>query len=579
MIRDLQQRPHALSARHVLFSAVATAAFAGIQPLGARRLAAQGTPPAGAASTVLQEAQAHIAAQRFAAADSLLERLVKEQPQNGGAWIALGAARRGLGRVDDAASALMQAKALGLRFPASRALFLLYANAKRLDSAAPWLDTLHEISRLQATPDLTSLATNSEVANLKGDARFSMLFPEGHTYDKPFVEDVKIIHEWRGEAAGDEFGWIARALPDVDGDKVMDVVVSATASPPLSNHAGKIYVYSGKSGKLLWKQQGPPRSGLGVGLESAGDVNGDGITDVIAGAPGANVAIVYSGRDGKELLRLRGDSSDVNLGARTSGIGDFNGDGRSDLIVGAFSANSARGQGIGRAIVFSGKDGSRLLTIDGERAGDGFGSAVGGGGGRFVVGAAGAGPNRTGRLYVYDRLSATPLFVKDADSTAGAFGGMFSNVVGDLDGDGVVDIFTTDFVNRAKGANTGRAYVYSGKTGAPLHTFTGDRSGEGLGAGAAYSGDVDGDKVPDLVIGSWQYSGAAWSGGRVQVFSGRSGRLLRTITGRVPGETLSFDAVGIGDVNGDGATDYLITSAWSMVNGMRSGRVFIVSGK
>jgi hypothetical protein len=81
------------------------------------------------------------------------------------------------------------------------------------------------------------------------------------------------------------------------------------------------------------------------------------------------------------------------------------------------------------------------------------------------------------------------------------------------------------------------------------------------------------------VIGSWQFKGAAWSGGRVQAFSGSDGRLLRTITGRIPGETLGFDAVGIGDVNADGAIDYLVTSAWSMVGGPRTGRVFILSGK
>jgi hypothetical protein len=81
------------------------------------------------------------------------------------------------------------------------------------------------------------------------------------------------------------------------------------------------------------------------------------------------------------------------------------------------------------------------------------------------------------------------------------------------------------------------------------------------------------------VIGSWQFSGVAWSGGKVSVLSGRDGRELQTFTGRVPGETLGFDAVGIGDVNGDGVTDYLITSAWSMVNGVRSGRVFIVAGR
>ena len=55
--------------------------------------------------------------------------------------------------------------------------------------------------------------------------------------------------------------------------------------------------------------------------------------------------------------------------------------------------------------------------------------------------------------------------------------------------------------------------------------------------------------------------------------------MLRSFTGRVPGETLGFDATGIGDVDGDGATDYLVTSSWSNVRGFRSGRMYVISGR
>ena len=67
------------------------------------------------------------------------------------------------------------------------------------------------------------------------------------------------------------------------------------------------------------------------------------------------------------------------------------------------------------------------------------------------------------------------------------------------------------------------------------------------------------------------------SGGRIYVYSGKDGRLLRTITGRVPGDTLGFDSVGIGDTDGDGTFDLLVTSAYSAVNGYRAGRVFLLS--
>ena len=180
---------------------------------------------------------------------------------------------------------------------------------------------------------------------------------------------------------------------------------------------------------------------------------------------------------------------------------------------------------------------------------------------------------------MYAPGSATPRFIADADSTGAALGAMFVAVAGDVDGDRVPDVYASDFSNSAKGVSAGRVYVYSGATGKTVLTVTGDRPGESLGSSASRAGDVDGDGHADLAIGSWQYGAAAWSGGRVTVVSGRDGHVLRRFTGRVPGETLGFDAVGIGDVDGDGATDFLVTSAFSLVNGARSGRVFVVAGE
>ena len=224
-----------------------------------------------------------------------------------------------------------------------------------------------------------------------------------------------------------------------------------------------------------------------------------------------------------------------------SGIGDFNGDGHAEVIASAPSSDAA-GKGAGRIYVFSGKDGRRLLTLDGERAGDGYGSTIGGGGGRyFIVGAGTAGPKNQGRVYVYDRLARKPRFVKDADESGAALGAMFVSVVGDVNADGTPDVYAADFANSAKGPFTGRVYVYSGRNGEPILTLTGDAAGEGFGIGAARVGDVDRDGHDDVIAGTWQHGGAAWSGGRVVVHSGKDGSALWKITGRVPGETLGFE--------------------------------------
>jgi hypothetical protein len=154
---------------------------------------------------------------------------------------------------------------------------------------------------------------------------------------------------------------------------------------------------------------------------------------------------------------------------------------------------------------------------------------------------------------------------------------MFVSVAGDMDGDGVSDIYASDWSNAARGPSTGRIYVHSGRTGRRLFTLTGESAGDGFGTSASQAGDVDGDGRADLIVGAWQYGKTAISAGRAYLYSGKDGALLRTYTCRVPGDTFGFDAVGMGDVDGDNVVDLLITSAWSGVNGFHSGRVFVIS--
>ncbi|HEU5163173.1 MAG TPA: hypothetical protein VFV54_08525, partial [Thermoanaerobaculia bacterium] len=278
------------------------------------------------------------------------------------------------------------------------------------------------------------------------------------------------------------------------------------------------------------------------------------------------------------LLTLGNGDSTIQFGRHTSAAGDMNGDGFADVFVGA----PADADGAGTATVFSGNDGAALLTLKGEKAGDAFGSTLAGAEGKrrlLMVGAPGAGPRGTGRVYVYKALDAKPAFTMDSDETGGAFGAMFMSVLGDVDGDRTADLYVSDWANNANGRSTGRAYVYSGSDGKALFTHTGEAAGDGFGIGVADAGDVDRDGAADLVIGAWQHASAALSGGKVYVYSGRTQKLLRTITGRIPGETFGFDTTNLGDVDGDGAVDFLLTSAWSGVNGFQSGRVFVVAGE
>jgi hypothetical protein len=195
----------------------------------------------------------------------------------------------------------------------------------------------------------------------------------------------------------------------------------------------------------------------------------------------------------------------------------------------------------------------------------------------LVVGAPAAGASHHGRAYVYDRLSTSPKFTIESDDTGNALGAMFVAIPGDVDGDGVPDVYASDWSNAAKGPSTGRVYVHSGADGHRLLTLTGETAGEGFGTSQSNAGDVDHDGHADFIVGAWQYAGAAVSGGRAYLHSGKDGSLLRTFTCRIIGDAFGFDAVTMGDVDGDGTTDFLITSAYSGIHGYHSGRMFIVS--
>ena len=537
----------------------------------------QSAPSPPAAPTVAA-AQAMLAAGDNAGARAVLEKIAASDPRNFRVWSMLGAACRRLNDNDCAVSAYT--KALGVR-PDDPQTFVnmgvAYAAKSDPDSAFAWLGKARATRRV----DMTQLAGNPAIAALTTDPRYASLLPTADDFKNPFVEPTKILQEISGEAANDQFGWIARVIGDVDGDRVTDFVTSAPSNGAGGANAGRVYVYSSKRGTLVWKADGQAGDRFGSGIEAAGDVNGDGAGDVIASAPFGGYAKVLSGRDGALVHTLRGETPAEAFGMHVSGMADIDGDRVPDLIVGAPGNPRAPGEFTGRAYIFSGKTGALLHTLKGERSGDLFGSAVTGatrpGKSLFVVGAPAAGPQRTGRAYIYTKPDARPAFVVESDETGAALAAMFVSVPGDLDADGVDDVFISDWSNTAKGPSTGRVYVHSGASGRRLFALTGENPGDGLGTSQSTAGDVDGDGTPDLIVGAWQFGGAAVGGGTSYLYSGKTGAVLKTYTCRTPGDAFGFDAVGMGDIDGDGTVDLLITSAWSAVKGFHSGRVFIIS--
>ena len=552
--------------------------------LVAAPLAAQGSGPPPEIAT----AQSQLAAGDAKAAVATLETLFAKQPQPPPtAQLLFGDALRQAGQIDRALAAYLAVPPQA-RVVHAQGLFraaILEAARGRREQALGLVEKLGA----GGVFDMDLLREAPELAPFQTDPRFAAAMFSPDDFAEPFVEKVKVIHQWQGEAKGDQFSWIARSIPDVDGDGVREIVTSAPTQGASGQTPGpgRVYLYSGRSGKLEWAVTGEAGEALGTGLEGAGDVDRDGAADVVAGAPGTQRAYVLSGRDGRRLRTLVPPQADAGFGQSASGVGDQNGDGHADVAVGAPggppSAGAPAAPAKGRAYVFSGKDGSLLLTLEGDRDGDSFGSIVSGAAGPrgnfLVVGAPSAGPRSTGRVYVYRGLSKETHFLIDSDETGAALGAMFVSVVGDIDADGTADVYASDFANAAKGPSTGRVYVHSGRDGRRLLTLTGETARDAFGVGSADVGDLDRDGHDDLVLGAWQHASAAPSGGKIYVFSGKDGRLLRSFTGRVPGETLGFDAAGAGDVDGDGVVDLLVTSSWSNVKGFRSGRMYVISGR
>ncbi len=396
-----------------------------------------------------------------------------------------------------------------------------------------------------------------------------------------FVECTRRIATFTGEGAGDQFGWVSAAVPDIDGDGVQELLTSAPFRSTTRAGSGRIYLYSGKTGVELFQVNGIRQAeNLGISVSAAGDVNNDGVEDIVAGGPGSptrpGLARVRSGFDGSAIWTASPGSVGDGFGASVTGVGDVDGDDYDDVAVGA-PLDSTAAANAGRVYILSGFDMSVLWTIDGEATGDQFGSGMGvlgdvngDGKAELAVGAMNGGPGNRGKVSVYDLQTRTRLYARQPDTSGANYGQYFVYAVGDVNNDTWPDLYVSDF---ADSGGRGKAYIYSGPTGALLWKLQG-QLGDGFGIGRD-AGDVDFDGFDDILLASWTNSTGAVRAGKADVFSGRTGAKLRTITSTTPNETLGFDAHGIGDADGDGHPDFVLTAAGNTAS---RGIVYLVAG-
>ncbi len=251
--------------------------------------------------------------------------------------------------------------------------------------------------------------------------------------------DGSLLWRFNGTDSGSYLGDSVSGAGDMNGDGFDDVIVGVPyADPGGTTNGGSVYVLSGADGSPLHQFHGTgDYDRLGISVSDAGDVNGDGTVDLIAGAPYANPnivydsgsAFVYSGADGSLLWQFNGTDVEDYLGYSVSGAGDVNGDGLDDIIIGAPWADPGGNNYAGSAFVHSGADGTLLHEYNGA-AYDYLGTSVSGGGdvngdglADLIAGANGAAPNGNddaGSAFVF---GYDTFFTASATSISSAAGG------------------------------------------------------------------------------------------------------------------------------------------------------------
>lgn len=414
-----------------------------------------------------------------------------------------------------------------------------------------------------------------------------------------------------GEAEAEGwFGGSVAGCGDANGDGWPDILCTAPRTDRNGTDAGAAFMYAGSENGFAtlpqWRADGATVWGwFGHAAAFAGDIDGDGYDDAIIGAPrfangesDEGAAFLYSGFAGglQPYPSWIGEGGQVGaeFGFSVARAGDVNGDGLSDVIVGAFRYSNDQTEE-GRAYVYYGSAGglsdSLAWYAEGEQEGAWFGYAVAGAGdinndgfSDVIVGAPyyDNGESDEGRVFIYAGSAAglpdSATWTLEINRAAARLGISVASA-GDINRDNFCDILIGAEGYLLELDDIGSVFLFHGSADGPAPTPSwsarGDPLAGGLGRAVAGGGDINRDGYSDVVIGDPFYDGTATDQGRVVVFTGSAGGLSAhpryILEGSLPGEWFGYAVATSGDVNGDNAPDILIGAPHRQTNGRTGG--------